>query len=66
MVCEIHFQCPTHRRDIDTGINVDDETFHRTRLNLVHIPCPHCDRMHRFLLADAHTDQPLQTLSLRH
>jgi hypothetical protein len=50
---EIHFQCPAHQRDIDSGIHVDDATLQRTRLNLVHVPCPHCGRMHRFLLADA-------------
>jgi hypothetical protein len=55
-MCEIHFQCPTHQRDIDTGINVDDATLQRTRLNLVHVPCPHCGRMHRFLVADGLPD----------
>lgn len=52
-MCEIHFQCPAHQRDIDSGIDVDDDTLRRTRLDLVHVPCPHCGRTHRFLMADA-------------
>jgi len=55
-MCEIHFQCPTHRRDIDSGINVDEITLRRTRLSQVHVPCPHCGQLHRFLLADAKID----------
>ena len=49
---DIHFYCPNVRRRIDTGIQVDQITFERTRLNIVHVPCPHCDRIHRFLMAD--------------
>lgn len=55
---EIHFCCPTNRRDIVTGIQVDEVTFERTRLNIVHVPCPHCSRMHRFLMADSHSGVP--------
>jgi len=55
-MCEIHFQCPAYQRDIDSGIDVDEATLQRTRLNLVHVPCPHCGRLHRFLLADAQID----------
>ena len=50
---DIHFYCPNVRRRIDTGIQVDQITFERTRLNIVHVPCPHCDRIHRFLMADS-------------
>jgi hypothetical protein len=51
---EIYFYCPTHRREIDVGIQVDMDTFERTRLNIVHVPCPHCSQKHRFLMADSH------------
>ncbi len=51
---DIHFYCPVDQRNIDTGIQVDLTTFERTRLNLIHVPCPHCSRIHRLLMADAH------------
>jgi len=56
---DVHFHCPTHERDIDSGIDVDDETRRRLRLNLVHVPCPWCGRLHRFLLADAKQALPV-------
>ena len=51
---DIHFYCPIDRRNIDTGIQVDQTTFERTRLSMVHVPCPYCSRIHRFLMADLH------------
>jgi hypothetical protein len=51
---EIYFYCPTHLREIDVGIEVDKDTFERTRLNVIHVPCPHCGQKHRFLMADSH------------
>jgi len=51
---DIHFYCPVDQKNIDTGIQVDQITFERTRLNLIHVPCPHCSRIHRFLMADSH------------
>ena len=44
-IFEIHFYCPSHRRDIGTGIQVDSMTFQRTRLSVVQIICPHCERI---------------------
>ena len=31
---DVHFHCPTHERDIDSGIDIDDDTRQRLRLNL--------------------------------
>ena len=53
---DIHFYCPVVRRRVDTGIQMDQATFERTRLNIVHVRCPHCDRTHRFLMADSQVD----------
>lgn len=52
-MCTLHFHCPAHHRDIDSGIEVEERTLEQTRLNLVHVPCPWCGKTHRFLLADA-------------
>ena len=51
-MCNVFFYCPTHAREIESGIDLDENTFRRTRLNLVHVHCPWCGRRHRFLMAD--------------
>jgi len=56
----IYFYCPTHLREIDVGIQVDKVTFERTRLIIVHVPCPHCSQKHRFLMADSHNSSVLR------
>ena len=65
-IFEIHFYCPSHRRDIGTGIQVDSMTFQRTRLSVVQIICPHCERIHRYLMADSHHQllEPNDALSI--
>ena len=55
---DIHFYCPIVRWKIDTGIQMDQTTYERTRLNIVHVPCPHCSQTHRFLIADSLIDSP--------
>ena len=61
-MCSLHYFCPTYQQQIDTGIEVDDETFAKARLRIVRVLCAHCDRVHRFLLADAEKDlAPLRT-----
>jgi hypothetical protein len=54
----LHFYCPTHQLDIDSGMNIEPSTLVRNKLKVVHVPCPHCDKTHRFLLADGSTDEP--------
>jgi hypothetical protein len=49
----IRYFCPTHRKEIDPQIEVDKDTFMKTRLRIVRVFCPHCDRVHRFLMADS-------------
>ena len=56
LMIDIHFYCPVVWRRIDTGIQMDQTTFERTRLNIVHVPCPHCDRTHRLLIGDSQID----------
>jgi hypothetical protein len=48
----LHFFCPTYQQSFEPGFDVDDETFRRHRLKIVHVACPCCERGHRFLLAD--------------
>jgi len=52
-MCEVYFYCATYDREIDSGMDIDHDTLQRNRLSLVHVPCPWCGKMHRFLLADA-------------
>ena len=47
------FFCPTAREKFDSGIFLDHETYQRNRLRIVSVGCTHCERTHRFLLADA-------------
>ncbi len=51
-MCNIFFYCPSHAREIDSGMDLDEDTYRRTRLQMVHVPCPLCGRRHRFLMAD--------------
>ena len=55
-MCELHFYCPAHDRDIASGMDIDEETLRRIRLSLAHVRCPWCGKTHRFLLADAAVD----------
>jgi hypothetical protein len=52
-MCEVYFYCTAYQREIDTGMDIDPDTLQRSRLCLVHVPCPWCGKLHRFLLADA-------------
>jgi hypothetical protein len=52
-MCQIYFYCASYEREIDSGMDIDHDTLQRIRLSLVHVPCPWCGKMHRFLLADA-------------
>ncbi len=65
-IFEIHFFCPTHQRDIVTGINVDGVTFLRTKLSAVRVICPHCEQIHMFLMANSHNEllRPNDVLSV--
>jgi hypothetical protein len=47
------FFCPTARQHFDSGVLMDAATYARQRLNIIVVVCPHCERRHRFLLADA-------------
>ena len=49
----LRFFCPTAREEFDSGIILDQQTYHRNRLNIVSVICVHCQRKHRFLIADA-------------
>jgi hypothetical protein len=49
----LRFFCPTARAEFESGIILDPETFQRNRLKIVVVVCVHCERKHRFLLADA-------------
>jgi hypothetical protein len=53
-MASVSFICPTHLKEVEAGIEIDDQTFRQTRLKIVRIRCPHCEREHRFLLADGH------------
>ena len=50
------FFCPRAQRTIDSGIEMDEQTFRTARLRIVNVSCPHCDQGHRFLLADGVRD----------
>jgi hypothetical protein len=54
---KLHFYCSTHQLDIDSGINIEPSTLVRNKLQVVHVPCPHCKKTHRFLLADGSTEE---------
>lgn len=49
----LRFYCPTEGKQFDTGIHMDGETYARQRLRIIAVQCPHCERKHRFLVADA-------------
>jgi len=49
----LRFFCPTARAEFDSGIILDQETYRRNRLTIVAVMCAHCQREHRYLLADA-------------
>lgn len=49
----LRFYCPSENKKFDTGIYMDGETYTRQRLRIIAVMCPHCERKHRFLVADA-------------
>jgi hypothetical protein len=49
----LRFFCPTAREEFDSGIILDQQTYQRNRLSIVSVLCVHCERKHRFLIADA-------------
>jgi hypothetical protein len=49
----LRFFCPTARQEFDSGIILDEETYQRNRLKIVAVECIHCERKHRFLIADS-------------
>jgi hypothetical protein len=49
----MHFYCASHQREIDGGFDLDLDALRRMRREPVHVYCPLCSRMHRYLLADA-------------
>jgi RNase P subunit RPR2 len=49
----LRFFCPTAREEFDSGIILDERTYQRNRLSIVSVNCMHCQRQHRFLMADA-------------
>jgi len=48
----LHYLCPTVRREVASGIGLDERTFQKTRLHIARVECPACSRPHRFLVAD--------------
>jgi hypothetical protein len=48
----LRFFCPTAQQPVDSGVFIDEDTYRRQRLNIIAVHCPHCDKRHRFLLAD--------------
>lgn len=48
----LQFFCPAAGRHIDSGIEVDNQTFQLVKLRIITVECPHCGCQHRFLLAD--------------
>ncbi len=49
----LRFLCPTVRKEFDSGIILDEQTYRWNRLSIVSVICVHCQRKHRFLIADA-------------
>jgi len=47
------FHCPTTRQDFNGNIVMDLDTYMRQRMQIIAANCPHCARVHRFLVADA-------------
>lgn len=48
----LSFQCPTARKYFDSGVRLDEKSAANSRLNIIRVRCPECQREHRFLLAD--------------
>jgi hypothetical protein len=46
------FHCPTARENFTDDTVMDRESYLRQRMKIVAVTCPHCARVHRFLLAD--------------
>jgi hypothetical protein len=49
----LRFFCPTSQQHFDSGVLIDEDTYTRYRLNIIAVMCPHCERRHRYLLADS-------------
>jgi hypothetical protein len=58
----LSFLCPTARTYFDSGVRLDEQSAANSRLNIVRVRCPECQREHRFLLADGVFDTA-QTLN---
>jgi hypothetical protein len=48
----LSFLCPTARQYFDSGVRLDEKSAANSRLSIVRVRCPECEREHRFLLAD--------------
>jgi hypothetical protein len=48
----LKYFCPTAGRQVESGIIVDEDTYQRHRLRILAVNCSHCDKQHRFLMAD--------------
>ncbi len=46
------FRCPASGCGFESGIEMDMQTFRRTRHLSVHLRCPACDRPHELTVAD--------------
>jgi hypothetical protein len=44
----LRFECPRDGTEIDSGINIDAESFKRVRDHRVELFCPYCKVMHQF------------------
>ncbi len=49
----MHFYCASHHREIDGGFDLDLDALRRMRREPVHVYCPLCSKVHRYLLAEA-------------
>lgn len=52
----LRFVCPTHMKEIDSGIVADLQSFNKCRENGVELLCPHCNELHQFKVAEGHID----------
>jgi hypothetical protein len=48
----LRYFCATAGKSFDSGIIMDAETYLRERLKIIVVGCHHCQKRHRFLVAD--------------
>jgi len=53
----LNYLCPTLRREVASGIAVDQATYDLARLEIVRVKCSACGGGHRFLMADGWLDE---------